>query len=88
MPDPRDVSASKLLHKIVCEMVDQPEFVVIKTHVAEDGARFNIDVHPGDTGKVIGRQGRNAKSIRTLLGAAGMKLSRHYTFVITEEPLQ
>jgi hypothetical protein len=47
MPDPRDVSVSKLLYKIVCEMVDQSQFVVIKTHVTEDGAGFAIDVHKG-----------------------------------------
>jgi hypothetical protein len=45
LPDPRDVSISKLLYKIVCAMVDQPEFVVIRTHVTEDGASFGIDVH-------------------------------------------
>jgi predicted RNA-binding protein YlqC (UPF0109 family) len=56
MPDPRDVSISKLLSKIVCTMVDRPEFVVIKTHVAEEGASFAIEVHPDDTGKIIGRQ--------------------------------
>ncbi len=64
MPDPRDVSASKLLYKIVCEMADQPQYVVIKTRVAEDGATFAVDVHRDDTGKIIGKQGRNAKSLR------------------------
>ena len=55
MSDPRDVLASKLLQKIVCALVDQPEFVIIHTHVAEDGARLTIDTHPDDTGKVIGK---------------------------------
>jgi hypothetical protein len=41
MPDPRDVSASKLLSKIVCAMVDQPELAVIKTHTAEGDASFS-----------------------------------------------
>ena len=57
MPDPRDVSTSKLLSNIVCAMVDRPAFVVIKMHAAEGGASFAIDVHPDDTGKIIGRQG-------------------------------
>ena len=88
MPDPRDVQACTLLRKIVCALVDRSEFVVIKTHVTEDGASFAIDVHSDDTGNLIGKQGRNAKSIRTLLGAAGMKIRRRYTVVITEEPQQ
>ena len=88
MPDPRDIPASKLLHRIVSAMIDRPEFLSIKAIATEDGATFTIDAHPDDTGKLIGKQGRNAKSIRTLLGAAGMKLRRRYTIVINEEHLQ
>jgi predicted RNA-binding protein YlqC (UPF0109 family) len=88
LPDPRDVTICKLLHKIVCALVDRPEFVVIKTHMTEDGASFAIDVHSDDTGKLIGKQGRNAKSIRTLLGAAGMKVGRRYMIDISEEHMQ
>jgi predicted RNA-binding protein YlqC (UPF0109 family) len=88
LPDPRDVPISKLLHKIISALVDRPEFLSIKAIATEDGATFTIDAHPDDTGKLIGKQGRNAKSIRTLLGAAGMKLRRRYTVVITEEHLQ
>jgi len=84
MADPRDVSVSKLLSKMVCALVDQPEFVVIKTHIAEEGASFSIDVHPDDTGKIIGRQGRNAKSLRTIVSAAGQKLHRRYVLVVDE----
>jgi len=40
MADPRDASASKLLSKIVCAMVDRPEFVVINAHAAEEGASY------------------------------------------------
>jgi predicted RNA-binding protein YlqC (UPF0109 family) len=41
-------------------------------------------VAPSDLGKVIGKQGRTARSIRTILGAAGMKLNRRYTLEILE----
>jgi uncharacterized protein len=88
MADPRDALICKLLHKIVCALVDRPEFVVVKTHAEEEGATFTIDVHPDDTGELIGKQGRNVKSIRTLLGAAGMKFHRRYTIDITEKPFQ
>ena len=88
MPDPRDVSVLKLLSKIVHEMVDQPEFVIVTTHVAEDGASFAIDVHPGDIGKIIGRQGRNAKSLRIVLSAIGKKLHRRYVIEVDGEPVE
>ena len=88
MPDPRDVSVSKLLSKIVCAMVDRPEFVVINTHTAEEGASFSIDVHPDDVGKIIGKQGRNAKSLRIIVGAVGQKLHRRYVLVVDEGNLR
>ena len=84
MPDPRDVSVSKLLAKIVCALVDRPEFVVIKTHAAEESASFAIEVHPDDIGKIIGKQGRNAHSLRIILSAIGMKLHRQYLIAVDE----
>ena len=88
MPDPRDVPVNKLLYKIVCALVDQPEFVIIKTHVAEEGASFAIDVHPEDTGKLIGKQARNAKSLRIILNAIGMKLHRRYRIEVDGDPVE
>ena len=84
MADPRDVSVSKLLSKTICALVDRPEFVVIKTHAAEEGLSFSIDVHPDDTGKIIGGQGRNAKSLRIIVSAVGQKLHRRCVLVIDE----
>jgi predicted RNA-binding protein YlqC (UPF0109 family) len=54
---------------------------------AVDGEQVTVlelKVAPDDLGKVIGRQGRTAKSIRTLLGAAGMKLRKRFTLEILE----
>ena len=45
---------------------------------------LELRVDPTDLGKVIGRQGRTAKSIRTILGAAGMKLKKRLTLEILE----
>ena len=84
MPDPKDVPVSQLLHNIVNALVDLLEFVIIKTHVAEDGIAFAIEVRPDDRGKIIGRQGRNAKSLRTILSAVGSKLHRRYTIEVDE----
>jgi uncharacterized protein len=86
LPDPRDVSVYKLLSKIACELVDQPEFITIKMRADEYGARFTIQAHPDDTGKIIGRQGRNSKSLRIILSAIGKKLDRHYAIEVDGEP--
>jgi predicted RNA-binding protein YlqC (UPF0109 family) len=45
---------------------------------------LELSVAPEDLGKVIGKQGRTARSIRILLGAAGMKLKRRFTLEIIE----
>ena len=45
---------------------------------------LELRVSQNDLGKVIGKQGRTARSIRTILGAAGMKLKKRYTLEILE----
>ena len=48
------------------------------------GLMEELKVAPSDLVKVIGKQGRTARSIRTILGAAGMKLNRRFTLEILE----
>jgi uncharacterized protein len=45
---------------------------------------FELRVHASDLGKVIGRQGRTARAIRTILDAVGMKLRRRFTLEILD----
>ena len=45
---------------------------------------LELRVHPSDLGKVIGRQGRMAESMRIILGAVGMKLRKRVTVEILE----
>ena len=85
MSDPRDASVYKLLFKIVGALVDRPEVVVIETQVTEDGATFTVHAHSDDTGKLIGKQGKNAQSLRIITSGAGMKLRRRYVVAIHEE---
>ena len=85
MSDPRDVSVYKLLLRIIGALVDRPEFVVIQTQVTEDGATFTVHAHPDDTGKLIGKQGRNAQSLRIIVSRAGRKLRRRYKVAIHDE---
>ena len=65
-------------------MVDHPEGVRVESVPIPDGVSLRISVDSADIGKVIGKQGRIAKSIRTLLGAAGMKVKRRFTLEILE----
>jgi predicted RNA-binding protein YlqC (UPF0109 family) len=73
-----------LVESIAKALVDHPEQVEVKAVEGEQVTVLELRVHPEDLGKVIGRQGRTAKSIRTLLGAAGMKLKKRFTLEILE----
>jgi len=73
-----------LVEAIARALVDHPEQVAVHAIEGEQITVLELRVHPEDLGKVIGRQGRTAKSIRTLLGAAGMKLKKRFTLEILE----
>ena len=68
-----------LVEQIAKVLVDEPE-------TSDDGDETVLELHvaPGDLGKVIGKQGRTARSIRTILGAASMKAKRRFTLEILE----
>jgi hypothetical protein len=74
----------QLIEDIAKSLVDIPEEVVVTTVDGEQATLIELKVAPGDLGKVIGKQGRTARSIRTILGAAGMKANRRYTLEILE----
>jgi predicted RNA-binding protein YlqC (UPF0109 family) len=73
-----------LVAEIAKALVDHPEQVVVRAVEGEQVTVLELRVAPDDLGKVIGRQGRTAKSIRTILGAAGMKLKKRFTLEILE----
>jgi predicted RNA-binding protein YlqC (UPF0109 family) len=74
----------ELVEAIAKALVDHPEQVHVNAVDGEQVTVLELKVAPDDLGKVIGRQGRTAKSIRTLLGAAGMKLRKRFTLEILE----
>ena len=74
----------QLVEEIAKALVDRPEDVIVNAVEGEQITVLELRVNPEDLGKVIGRQGRTAKSIRTLLGAAGMKLKKRFTLEILE----
>lgn len=75
---------TKFLEYIVKALVDHPEDVKIKRTVDEMGVLMNLDVHPDDMGKVIGRAGNTAKAIRILLRVVGMKNNARVNLKINE----
>jgi predicted RNA-binding protein YlqC (UPF0109 family) len=74
----------ELLEAMAKVLVDHPDQVRVRAIEGEDVAVLELRVHPSDLGKVIGREGRIAQAIRTILGAAGMKLRKRVTVVILE----
>ena len=79
------MSAMKdLLEEIAKALVDSPEDVVVQEVEGEQTTVLELRVRNEDLGKVIGRQGRTARAIRTLLAAAGMKVQKRFVLEILE----
>jgi predicted RNA-binding protein YlqC (UPF0109 family) len=73
-----------LVEEIAKALVDTPDRVSVNEVAGEHATVFELRVAEGDLGKVIGKQGRTARSIRTLLGAVGTKLNRRFSLEILE----
>jgi uncharacterized protein len=74
----------ELIEQIAKALVDNPDDVVVYAVEGEQTTVLELRVAQSDLGKVIGKQGRTARSIRTILGAAGMKLKKRFTLEILE----
>jgi uncharacterized protein len=74
-----------LVEQIAQALVDSPAEVQVTPVEDGDATVLELRVAQTDLGKVIGKQGRTAKSIRTILGAASMKLKKRYVLEIVEE---
>ena len=84
MPDGDSGNMCKLVEAIAKALVDSPDQVSVLAHASEQGTALELHVAPGELGKVIGKQGRTARSIRTILGMAGVKLNKRFTLEIRE----
>jgi predicted RNA-binding protein YlqC (UPF0109 family) len=78
------MAMKQLIEDIAKALVDIPEEVSVREVTGEQVTVLELKVAPTDLGKVIGKQGRTARSIRTILGAAGMKVNRRFTLEILE----
>ena len=73
-----------LLEQVAKALVDTPDQVSVN-QVDEGGETvLELTVAENDLGKVIGKSGRTARALRTLLGAAGIKAHKRYTLEILE----
>src|ERR671936_1027528 len=75
----------ELIEQIAKALVDNPDQVSVRPIEGEQTTVLELRVAQSDLGKVIGKQGRTARSIRTILSAAGMKLKKRFTLEILEE---
>lgn len=74
----------QLIEDIAKALVDIPEEVAVREVLGEQVTVLELKVAKSDVGKVIGKQGRMARSIRTILDAAGRKLNRRFLLEILE----
>ena len=70
---------------IVKTLVNNPDKVEVERKIDEKGVLLSLTVDPEDVGRVIGRRGATAQSIRTLLRALGTKNDAHYNLKIVND---
>ncbi|BBI34472.1 KH domain-containing protein [Cohnella abietis] len=75
----------QLIRVIARALVDHPEDVQIQVKEDARGLVYELSVHPDDVGKVIGKQGRIAKAVRTVVSSAAVKERRRVIVDIISE---
>lgn len=78
------VDMRTLMLEITRALVDEPEAVQVDAYQDAGSTVLRLRVSARDLGKVIGKQGRTARSLRTILGAASMKLKQRFALDIVE----
>jgi uncharacterized protein len=79
------VAVDDLVREIARALFDDPASVEVEAVERDENTVLKLRVAPQDVGKVIGKQGRTARSMRTILGAVSMKLHHRYMLDILEE---
>ncbi len=75
----------ELVELIAKSLVDSPDQVHVSLLEGEQTTILELKVAQEDLGKVIGKEGRTARAMRIILGAAGMKLKRRFNLEIIEK---
>jgi len=74
-----------LVEFLARQLVNHPEAVEVKETLGETASVLELRVAPDDLGRVIGKQGRTAKSIRTILNAVASRTNRKVVLEILED---
>lgn len=77
---------AEALEHLVAGIVSHPDDVVVKDKGLRRGRLLEVRVHPEDIGKVIGRQGRTAQSLRTVVGALAGQEQVRVDFIDVDRP--
>jgi uncharacterized protein len=77
-------SLKELVEYIAKSLVDHPEDVTVSEVEGEQTTIFELKVAQNDIGKIIGKQGRTARSIRSIISAAAMKYKKRAVLEILE----
>lgn len=76
---------TKLVEGIAKSLVDNPDGVIVTQEGGKQGMVIRLQVDPDDMGKVIGKQGRIAKALRTVVNAAAVRENKKVTVEIVKE---
>ena len=87
MPTEHGGEVRELVMEIAKALVDEPELVTVEAVPGPESTVLELRVAQRDLGKVIGKQGRTARSLRTIIGTASMKLHKRHTLEIIEDGL-
>lgn len=74
----------EFIEYVVKELVDNPSDVKVERKIDERGVLLELTVNPADMGKIIGKEGRTAKALRTLLRVIGAKNNARVNLKVIE----
>ena len=78
------MAARELVELIAKALVNEPDAVMVSETVGGRSSVVTLKVAPEDLGKVIGRQGKTARCLRTIVSAAGLKVRKRISLEIVE----
>lgn len=78
------MNPAELMEKLAKALVDNPEKVMVQELKGKSTSVIELRVAKEDVGKIIGKKGRNADALRTILGAVGMKERKTYVLEIID----
>lgn len=81
----REITVPELMAIIARSLVDVEDGVSVEMLQSDECTVLRLHVDPSDLGKVLGQQGRTARSLRTILIGAGMKAKRRFSLDIVKE---